>query len=252
MNDYVKKAISRVLGVLGVALVRKHEVPHDIDEEIKHIITRVRPYTMTSSERLNALCQAVRYVSLCKIDGDIVECGVWRGGSSLAAALVLHAVGDTSRIIWMYDTYEGMSDPTEHDRDVSGRLAHDLLQSENKGQDSYIWCLSSLEDVKKNVQMSEYPFSLFRFIQGKVEDTLKTNIPEKIALLRLDTDWYESTRIEMEILFPKLVKGGVLVIDDYGHWQGARKAIDEYLESHNIRILLNRIDYTGRIAVKVD
>ena len=100
--------------------------------------------------------------------------------------------------------------------------------------------------------MSEYPFSLFRFIQGKVEDTLKTNIPEKIALLRLDTDWYESTRMEMETLFPKLVKGGVLVIDDYGHWQGARKAIDEYLASHNIRILLNRIDYTGRIAVKVD
>jgi O-methyltransferase len=87
---------------------------------------------------------------------------------------------------------------------------------------------------------------------GKVEDTFPKDTPDKIAILRLDTDWYESTRHELIHLYPKLSIGGVLIIDDYGHWEGARKAVDEYINDNTLRILLNRIDYTGRIAVKMD
>jgi O-methyltransferase len=83
-----------------------------------------------------------------------------------------------------------------------------------------------------------------------VEDTIPASVPEQIALLRLDTDWYESTKCELEILFPRLVKGGVIIIDDYGCWQGARKAVDEYFNKNNIAILLNRMDDTGRIGIK--
>jgi O-methyltransferase len=90
-----------------------------------------------------------------------------------------------------------------------------------------------------------------RLVKGKVEDTVPKNAPEKIALLRLDTDWYESTRRELVHLFPRLVPGGVLIIDDYGHWQGARKAVDEYIAGNQVKILLNRVDYTGRIGVKI-
>jgi hypothetical protein len=86
---------------------------------------------------------------------------------------------------------------------------------------------------------------------GKVEDTIPADIPEKIALLRLDTDWYESTKHELIHLFPRLQKGGVLIIDDYGFWKGARKAVDEYFAENNIQILLNRIDDTGRMAIKL-
>lgn len=247
----MKKIIARIIDGLGYSLARKDSVPGDFDQDIKEVIGRVRPYTMTSAERLNALCQAVRYVSANGIAGDVVECGVWRGGSTLAVAHMLHAAGDTERTLWMYDTFEGMSAPTVHDRDPSGASARDLLQNERKSADSVLWCCASLDDVKQNMQTASYPSSRIRFVQGKVEETLSVTVPDKIALLRLDTDWYESTKAEMEVLFPRLVPGGVLIIDDYGHWQGARKAIDEYLATHNVPMLLNRIDYTGRIGVKV-
>ena len=87
------------------------------------------------------------------------------------------------------------------------------------------------------------------FVQGMVEETIPAGAPEKIALLRLDTDWYESTHHEMVHLFPRISDGGVLIIDDYGHWAGARRAVDEYFHEHNIAILLNRLDYTGRIGI---
>lgn len=94
-----------------------------------------------------------------------------------------------------------------------------------------------------------YPIERVRFVEGRVEDTLPVRVPDRISLLRLDTDWYESTRCELEHLFPKLVPGGVLIVDDYGHWEGCRRAVEEYFDENNIPMLLNRIDYTGRIGI---
>jgi hypothetical protein len=105
--------------------------------------------------------------------------------------------------------------------------------------------------VKQAVYSTGYNRDKFHFVQGMVEDTLPEKAPEQIALLRLDTDWYESTRHELIHLFPRLSRGGVLIIDDYGDWEGARKAVDEYIAQHNVAILLNRIDHTGRIGVKL-
>jgi hypothetical protein len=194
--------------------------------------------------------QAVRYVASAAIPGSIVEAGVWRGGSAMAAAIELMARGDQTRDIYLYDTYEGMSEPTKEDVDFRGQDAGTRLAASEKTKSSEIWAYSPVEDVRRNLLSTGYPAEKLHFIKGKVEDTIPGEVPEQIALLRLDTDWYESTKHEMEHLYPRLVSGGVLILDDYGHWQGARQAVDEYLAANNVNLLLNRIDNTGRIAIK--
>lgn len=211
--------------------------------ESRDIVTRVQPFSMTSPERLAAFVDAMRYVDRRGLAGAVVECGVWKGGSSMAGMLA----SDKSRDFYMYDTYDGMSLPTEADVDKDGLSAASLLATADK-QD-LIWARSEYGDVVENVRSTGYPMDRVHFVQGKVEETIPGVMPDQIAILRLDTDWYESTRHELNHLFPKLVTGGVLIIDDYGHWDGARRAVDEYFSADPI--LLNRIDYTGRIAIKV-
>jgi O-methyltransferase len=220
----------------------------DIDAATMETYAAVRDYTMTSLERVAALCEAVRYVTRHAIPGDLVECGVWRGGSMLAAARTLLEQGDGERILWLYDTFAGMPEPTALDvRDTDGTPAAALLASHDRTTD--LWAVSPLDEVKRVMALSEYPGERIRYVPGKVEDTIPVGAPQQIAILRLDTDWYESTHHELVHLLPRVSPGGVLIIDDYGFWQGARRAVDEYLDSSGMRLLLNRIDDTGRIAV---
>jgi O-methyltransferase len=227
-------------------VLRNHAI-QDLTDAEKSIVSRALPFTMTSVERLVSLVNAVDYLIRNDIPGDIAECGVWRGGSIMATALALIAAGDTSRTLYLYDTFEGMTDPSNKDTDFAGKSAISLLQKYRKGTD--IWCYATLEEVQKNIYSTGYPRNKIKFIKGKVEDTLPSVRPEKLSLLRLDTDWYESTKVELEILYPVLHKNGILIIDDYGYWQGARQAVDEYFETRNIRVFLHRIDNTARIVV---
>jgi hypothetical protein len=213
------------------------------------IARRVEPYTMTSAERVISVCSAIEHVSRNAIPGDVVECGVWRGGSMMAAALSLKHCGDTSRTLHLFDTFEGMTEPGEFDREAStGRAAADLLSDAAEG--SAMLARASLTDVRSNLASVDYPAERIVFVRGPVETTIPAQAPDRIAILRLDTDWYESTRHELEHLYPRLAKGGVLIIDDYGYWQGARKAVDEYINAHRLALFLHRIDETGRIAIK--
>lgn len=242
---------------LGVDVVRyrgagEDPLPADFDPESAAIIRAVRAYTMTSPERLYSLIQAVRYMSAAAIPGDIVECGVWRGGSMMAVALALIECKDAARDLFLFDTFEGMAPPTERDVAIDGQSASKLLDSHRKTESDSVWCYATLDQVRDAMSGTGYRAEKIHCVKGKVEDTIPSCAPPKIALLRLDTDWYESTRHELEHLFPRLAKGGVLVIDDYGHWKGAREAVDEYLRAKGIKLLLNRIDYTGRIAVKTE
>jgi hypothetical protein len=205
---------------------------------------------MTSPERVAALCAAVEYVVRNRIPGDFVECGVWKGGSTMAAALMFRRLGDASRTLHLFDTFTGMSTPGDVDREAaSGAAAADLLATEDPNR-SNTWAVSPLEEVRGNMAGVGYPGERVRFIKGKVEDTIPRLAPQAISILRLDTDWYVSTRYELEHLYPRLSRAGVLIIDDYGHWEGARKAVDEYFGGLPDAPLLCRIDYTGRIAVK--
>jgi hypothetical protein len=224
--------------------------PPDFDQESVATIRAVGGFTMTSKERLFALIQAVRYVVAARIPGAFVECGVWRGGSMMAAARTLMQLSDLDRQLFLFDTFEGMSKPTQHDRDHSGRSASGRFNRSRTSDDTAAWCDASLADVQRNIHSVGYPGDRVRLVKGKVEDTLPGAAPEQIALLRLDTDWYESTRHELEHLYPRLTPGGVLIIDDYGHWEGCRKATDEYFARRGEAVLLARIDYTGRMAIK--
>lgn len=225
-------------------------LPPDLDQAARRVIERVTPYTMTSPERILALRDAVAHVCRHGIEGDIVECGVWRGGSMMAAALTLLELGQ-ARQLHLFDTFEGMPPPGAMDRDIGDVAAEELLAVEDRETGS-TWAFGPLGDVRQNLASTGYPGHLVRFIPGRVEETIPEQAPAQIAVLRLDTDWYESTRHELIHLFPRLAVGGVLIIDDYGHWKGARQAVDEYLAATGVRLLLSRIDYTGRMAVKLD
>jgi O-methyltransferase len=249
MNKYLKSLINKA-GYNIEKLEKKKEWPTDFEDIHKTTIEKVLPYTMTSSERLFGLVEAVKYISKHKVEGDIVECGVWKGGSMLAIAEVLSKLKNTQRQLFLYDTFEGMAPPTSEDMRYDDLEADAMLQSDANKEKNLVWAYSTLDEVKSTMAQTNYPSSNIHYIKGKVEDTIPSIIPGKISLLRLDTDWYESTKHELIHLFPRLEQGGVLIIDDYGYWKGARKAVDEYFEENNIRILLNRLDETGRIAIK--
>ena len=224
------------------------ELPRDYDEAAQATIRAVKPWTMTSPEKLNALILSVRHVVKHDIPGDIVECGVWRGGSMQAAARTLMEAGDTSRHLYLLDTYEGMSEPTEKDRrGHDGAAAADLLETSPK--ESGVWAVATLEDVQQGMAQIGYPEAQVHYVKGLVEQTVPEQAPEQISILRLDTDWYESTKHELEHLYPRLSSGGVLLLDDYGWWEGAKTAVDEWLEETGERLLLLRMA-EGRVAVK--
>jgi O-methyltransferase len=240
---------------IGIDIVRYRDpvthFPRDADPEAVRIWQSVRAYTMTSRERVFALLDAVAYLVRNAISGDFVECGVWRGGSMMAAATQLLRLGATDRMLHLFDTFEGMPPPSEHDLDPHGTPAAQVFGANGRDPTAreLPWKAADVDEVRAAMMTTGYPPERVRLIRGRTENTLPEAAPESIALLRLDTDWYESTRHELRHLFPRIVRGGVLLIDDYGYWQGSRKAVDEYLREHDVRILLCRVDDCGRIAV---
>lgn len=226
---------------------REGRIPKDIDDAARAVIEAVRPFTMTNAEKLYGLIQSVRYIARHEIPGDIVECGVWRGGSMQAVARTLLEAGDESRELYLFDTFEGMSEPTEDDVRRDGRHASELMEATDKS--SWVWAVASLEDVQAGFEQVPYPKDKLHYVVGKVEETIPAGLPEQIAILRLDTDWYESTKHELDHAYSRLSPGGILIIDDYGHWAGSRKATDEFVGALDEPLLLLRLSQ-GRIAVK--
>ena len=249
------KLLNKIANRFGYSVISNQpKIPADIldDKEFMKIYTMCKPYTMTTVERMFSLYQAVKYIEENNIAGDFVECGVWKGGSCMMMAYMLKNLKNSSRKIYLYDTFEGMSAPTSIDKVAGGQEAVDLLEKSDRGDPNSIWCYSTIEEVKSNVQLTGFPTENFVFVKGKVEDTIPQTIPEKIALLRLDTDWYESTLHELTYLYHLLEKNGVLIIDDFGFWEGAKKAVVEFFSSKKIFPIINRIDDTGRIIIKAD
>ena len=249
----VSKLVSSVKSVfheLGIDIVRYQSeipLPPDFDEAVSQTFLKVKPFTMTSPERIFALCEAVRYIVANNIPGDIVECGVWKGGSMMAVADTLLSLNQETKHLYLFDTFEGMTDPSENDLDFRGVKATKLMKEiQEKGSG---WCSAQINEVKAAMNSVGYDENKIHLVEGRVEDTIPDQSPSTIALLRLDTDWYDSTRHELIHLFPRISPGGVIIIDDYGYWQGARKAVDEYIKENKISLLLNRIDFTGRIGV---
>ena len=247
--------INRFLRRTGYSIVRNDYSPEHSDifcaeeRSFSDAYARVEGYSLTSYERMFALHKAVQYISRAHIPGDMVECGVWRGGSSMMVAHTLLQCGDTDRRLYLYDTYEGMPAGSENDRDYGGRSSDEIFSPEKRA-DNLDNLAISIEEVSANLKGTKYPQDKIVLVKGKVEETIPHQSPEQIALLRLDTDFFESTYHELVHLWPRVVSRGVVIIDDYGHWKGARMAVDRFFEEQGLSVLLQRVDYTARLLIK--
>lgn len=221
-----------------------------MDPDFQSILRECRFHHYQSVERLFALYEALVYIVKNEIPGDLVECGVYTGVTPVVAGLTLEKLGDRGRKIYLYDTYEGMPPAGREDIELSsGKSAEALIQE--RGSKPYgEYSNASLDQVRRNISKTGYPEKNFVFVKGLVEETLPGTLPEQIALLRLDTDWYQSTYHELKHLYPLVSSRGVLIVDDYGHWAGAKKAVDLYFKETRQPIFLSRIDYTGRLGIK--
>jgi hypothetical protein len=217
----------------------------EVDIYSKNLIEMVGHHTMTPLVRRWNLIKAIHYINKKKLEGDIVESGIWRGGNLFLSKKVQDKYySQIKRKFYGYDTFEGMPKPSHHDELRMSNL-YENFKKENKD-----WAKASIEDVVDSAKFFFKDINDFNFIKGKVEQTLieKKNLPSKISLLRLDTDWYESTKIELNVLYPLLVDNGVLIIDDYGDMIGCREAVDEFFKDKNI--LITSIDKSCRIIIK--
>lgn len=247
IKQVLNKIIIKTADQLGFSISKTDSVIKN-DDYFQKIYALCKPFTMTSIYRMYSLYNAVKYVVTAKIPGDFIECGVWQGGSSMIIALTLIHENATNRKIYLYDTFEGMTTATNQDVLLSNNLSAKVMLRRKKTEGNNVWCYAPLPVVKKNMVSTNYPQKNIIYVKGKVENTIPRTIPRTIALLRLDTDWYSSTKHELVHTYPLLSKNGVLIIDDYGCWAGAKKAVDEYFRY--TPILLNRIDETGRIVIK--
>jgi hypothetical protein len=229
--------LQNVLRKFGLDVVLYREWPVDVGPEDVATLNLAQPFTLTSKERLVSAVHATHHISRHRIPGAVVECGVWRGGSMSAMASTLRKLGDI-RDLYLYDTFTGMPEASAKDRAYNGY----------DGKEELGKCFASLEDVKNTMSLTGYPADHIHYVPGMVEDTIPGVAPSPIALLRLDTDFYESTKHELKHLYPLVSPGGIVIIDDYGFWEGARQAVDEFFADSSV--YLHRVDATGRVIVK--
>lgn len=226
-----------------------------LEDHEQQIVDSVRNFTMVSTERLLAIMDAVKYVVDRKVPGALLECGVWRGGSVLTMIKTLQHLGVSDRDVYLYDTFEGMTQPSDADTSPFEQSALETWKDTPDGTRPWDWAFDSevygLDFVKHVIAESGYPPERVHFVQGPVEETIPGTLPEATALARLDTDWYESTLHELIHFYPTMPSGAVLIIDDFGHWEGARRAVEEFFDQHAAPMLLTRTDYTGRMGVKL-
>jgi len=225
--------------------------PVELDQNCKKIFNLIyKKYSMVSEQRIFNTFLALNYVKKYKIQGDFVETGVWKGGNPMLAQMFFKK-NKIKKNVFLFDTFSGMTKPLSIDSRPNKEKAivrYKQLLVNNKST----WVNISLEQVKKNFKKNKILDQNVFFIKGKIEETGK-KLPsklKKISILRIDTDFYESVYASLKYLFPLLVKNGVLIIDDYGYWKGAKKAVDDYFKEKNIKMFLNYIDHVGRCGIK--
>lgn len=173
------------------------------------------------------------------------------GGHSILAKKIFELNGSDKKV-WMFDTFTGMTKPQSVDKKFSRPDKAIIKYNLTNNYTFSSWCYASLNEVKDNCLKANIDLKQLYFIQGDVSKTLnKKNLPKSISFLRLDTDWYKSTKKELEVLYPIITKKGVITIDDYGSWEGSRKAVDEYFLKKKISLFFNIVNYSQRTAIKI-
>ena len=245
-NKYIRELLK--LRIKRVDEFDPPQMPTEASNVERQLIEECGKFSMTGPVRMWALVQAMKHVQRQGIQGDFVECGVWKGGNLALLDKFSKTIG-LERKVYGFDTFSGMPEPDNVDIDLFGNSAKETMQNEVKDETiSNIHAFATIEQVRNN--LNNLNIRDVNLIQGNVEDTLAKhqNIPDQIAILRLDTDWYSSTKVELETLYPLLQSGGVLIIDDYGHYEGAKKAVDEYFNSNSL--WMHYVDYTCRLIIK--
>jgi O-methyltransferase len=197
----------------------------------RHILKVVQPYTLIGLERILSLCSLADRIERDRIPGDVMECGVCNGGS---AAILAHfaARSTLKRTVWLLDSFQGMPQSTTSDGDE----AKTRVGKEVGGQ----------ARVREVLSLVRANMDQVRIVPGWFEDTFPTLPVREIALLNIDADWYKSVKLCLETFYDRVVPGGFVAFDDYGHWPGCRKAVDEFFQSRQIPVALNKVDYTAR------
>tara|TARA_Y200000002_G_C22663537_1_gene656907 strand:+ start:952 stop:1716 length:765 start_codon:yes stop_codon:yes gene_type:complete len=252
----IKKWIQSSFGKIGLRIIKlenefSNKIPIEASNEERELIELTKKYSMNGSLRIWTLITALKKILENNIEGDFVETGVWKGGNLILIKKYIQKYQAKEKKIFGYDTFEGMPEPTNNDKDFKNINASDYFNNKNKLENFTSFNSQiNLDQVQKNfIEATGDSKNLF-LVKGKTQDTLsiKTNIPDKIAILRLNTCFYESTKLELEILYDKLQKGGYLIIDDYGYWKGAKLAVDEFFK--NQKINLHFVDHTCRFLIK--
>jgi hypothetical protein len=225
---------------------------YEDERAIKQAMMLIWDHTMISYDRLATLWLQVHYLDRHDIPGDFVECGTWKGGAVGMMALAHRASRPQPvRRLHLFDSFEGLPEPRA---DLDGDLAVKYMGGRASGSLVGTRLLACSVEVPEKLieQRLHYPKTLVQYHIGWFQDTLPRDAASigKIALLRLDGDWYESTRVCLEYLYTKVVKNGVIVIDDYGYWEGCRRAVDEFLSSQDDPIMLHHIDDSARYWLK--
>ena len=251
MLNTFKILINKFLTIFNLSIINNNQKIIELKNDDAKLISVVSKYSMTPKIRIYNLLQALRHIKQKNIDGDFVECGVWKGGNIILFKKFLeNELKNSNKKIFAYDTYEGMNQPSEEDYNLTSKVSAKILLKKEKNKDSNIWGISKIEDVKKNISENVKNLDNINFIKGEVEQTLNSekNLPLKISILRLDTDWYLSTKKELEVLYDRVSSGGIIIIDDYGHWNGSKKAVDEFFS--NKYVWMHYVDYACRLIIK--
>jgi O-methyltransferase len=223
----------------------------DFDDAEREIYLKAHLNLCGSVEAIVSLIRAVRYIVENKIPGALIECGVFMGGNIEVMIRTLQTLGVAERDIFLYDTFAGMPRPDATDDfglDDELKRIWDVHRTDADGDAGCDWMRAGIDVVRRRIEPLGYPPERLHFVKGVVEDTIPTVMPPEIALLRLDTDFYSSTKHELVHLYPRLPSGGVLIIDDYG--ANCRRAVDEYAAEHQLRWFLTRLDAHVRLLVK--
>jgi O-methyltransferase len=233
----VKRAVTRLLlGSLsraGLELVRKH--PFDAAVRAEGRDWPPEAETMVGLRRLDNLQTCIEDVHFRRVPGDLIECGVWRGGAVILMRAVLRAYGITDRLVWAADSFSGFPSTGEGERAADS--------SDNLGVHRML--AVSLEEVKRNFERYGLLDEQVRFLSGWFRDTLPGATMPRLAVMRLDSDRYQSTRECLRSLYPKLSPGGYVIVDDYGAHPGSKTATDDFRREHSITEPLREIDWSG-------
>ena len=249
MFSFIRKYIQKIINSFGYTIININQRIVELSDKQKHLISITNSISMTPQIRRYNLIQALEYITHYKLEGDLVECGVWKGGNLVIYKKFIEEK-NIKKNIYAFDTFEGMSGPDHNDYIINGGIKAQTILDKDIKKITNDWGVCSLEEVKFNISQRTKNLNNIFFIKGKVEDTLldTMNHPKKISILRLDTDFYQSTKIELEILYKKVCKGGVIIIDDYGHWAGSKKAVDEFFKEKFV--WMHYVDYACRLIIK--